>query len=561
VAKAAKSKRSGFRIVIPIACFFIAIIGITVLLGETGNLPEKAKQWYDKTSQEIRKMFGIEEASEGAGTESKKFTGLEIEGLNHVWQNNRWEYVDPNDSSVAGFWNEKEGKYEHTADVLKGEWKGLFVSQSLEEVRSELKEDKEWTAENWDNGEIKIPLTFDPTKGGIVEKIKALTGIIVAKKPYFIMGFRDLPSETIIFLPFSPDDGQALYGFEPLEAGGIRNPDITLIKEGFHLFFNFKNTEQCLITNNDFPDNSNNTQDNSEAPFQRLVLGSPFLEVGENEEIDKSLLDRINPFLKNNYQVIMSINYEGEKNNLGFSFNNLLRDEKGRFVYINPSEIEREEMKKNIEEEMERETVEAEKQTLEEKFETSSLIEKSETAPVIDGLEFDTETGFYFARENNVYGLTKDTKAGVFRNGLLGLSPEVIKFLQQQEESLKIPLPFNPEEIDDLKMAEEESGPYALIIRLSGDATVFSPIIGLCYDSWGERLWGTQKGSYQALSFDLEGKTVLTISSKEIKYYPHKEKVVIGDKLGEVKQDVLIELEFCELLKIGNNPVFIMINE
>jgi len=554
VAKAAKSKRSGFRIVIPIACFFIAIIGITVLLGETGNLPEKAKQWYDKTSQEIRKMFGIEEASEGAGTESKKFTGLEIEGLNHVWQNNRWEYVDPNDSLVAGFWSEKEGKYEHTANVLRGEWLGLFVSQSLNEVENQLKKDEEWTIENWESGKIKIPIPFDINSGGTIEEIKTLGAVLFGGKlSYRCIGIRDITSKIVVFAPFSPETNSLSFGWS--DSG----TSIAMGKGSISFDFDFKNTCQCLIPNNMFPGNPYNGSEYADANHP-LFLGSPILEADQNDILPKNYTRLINPFLKEQYQVLM-LSYLPEGEPASFSFGNFLRDEKGRFVYINPSKIEREEMKKNIEEEMERETVEAEKQTLEEKFETSSLIEKSETAPVIDGLEFDTETGFYFARENNVYGLTKDTKAGVFRNGLLGLSPEVIKFLQQQEESLKIPLPFNPEEIDDLKMAEEESGPYALIIRLSGDATVFSPIIGLCYDSWGERLWGTQKGSYQALSFDLEGKTVLTISSKEIKYYPHKEKVVIGDKLGEVKQDVLIELEFCELLKIGNNPVFIMINE
>lgn len=69
------------------------------------------------------------------------------------------------------------------------------------------------------------------------------------------------------------------------------------------------------------------------------------------------------------------------------------------------------------------------------------------------------------------------------------------------------------------------------------------------------------KGSYKAFFFDSKGETVLSITSKEIKYSPHKEKVDIGDKLGKVEQDVLIELESCELLKIGNNLVFILPND
>ena len=268
----------------------------------------------------------------------------------------------------------------------------------------------------------------------------------------------------------------------------------------------------------------------------------------------------INPFIKENYQLLIAANKQ-ESGLISFSLKNFLRDDKGRFIFISPSSSEIEEMKNSVREEMLNAKAEAEKQALEEGLEASSLIEKTKAAPIIEGLRFDKETGFYLAKEINDYGLRKDAKAGIFKNGLLALNPDAINFLQQQEEGLGIPLPFSVEDINDLKIAEVNGVGYSLLIRLSKGVTIYSPLNGFCYDGRGESLAEPIKGSYQAFFFDREGKTVLNILSKEIKYFSHKEKVIIGDKLGEVSQDILLELVGCDVLKIGDNPVFILPNE
>jgi len=544
------------------ACIVAGIIvssGGFIALGETGNLPEQVQGWYNKTAGSIRTFLGIEEASEElthlvSEVESKEFTGLEIEGLNHVWQNNRWEYVDPNDDTVAGFWNEKEGKYEHTADVLKGEWKGLFVSQSLKEVRNKLKEDKEWTAENWNNGETKIPLPFDPTKGGTVEEIKALSNFIRGSKTGTVMGIRDLPSETVIFSPLPFEDTGLSFGWSDI------NASFNIDKDSISLGFNFKKTSQCLILDNGYPDSPYNRPEYA-GKGRPLFLGYPILEVNNDDVLSKTATAIINPFLKENYQVLISSNQKGG-GPISFSFENLLRDEKGGFIFIAPSQSEVEEMRSAIEEEMERKTAEAEKQTLEENFKTSSLIEKSETAPVIEGLKLDKKTGFYFTKKVNDYGLEEDTKVGVWIDGFIGLSPELIDYFRSKSKGFKIPLPFKPEEGSKIEIIEErDSDMNYLLIKFLGKTTIYSPINGLCHDSHGNRSWSLEKGAYQGLNFDSNGETVLSITSKKIDYYPHKEEVLIGDKLGEVESNVLIEIDFNNFLKIDDNPVFILINE
>ena len=45
-----------------IAAGMVTTTGAFIALGETGNLPEQVQEWYNESSQPIRKMFGIEEA-------------------------------------------------------------------------------------------------------------------------------------------------------------------------------------------------------------------------------------------------------------------------------------------------------------------------------------------------------------------------------------------------------------------------------------------------------------------------------------------------------------------
>jgi len=525
-----------------------------IALGETGNLPEQAQEWYDSTSEDVRAFFGIEVVDETNSQPEAPFSGLEIEGLNATFQNDKWEYVDPNDGSVVGFWNENEGKYEHTASILKGEWKGLFVSQSLEEVKEKFEDEGEWTVNNWNNGKIKIPLPFDVTKGGLIEEIKAWGNFIRGSKTGTVIGISNLPSESIVFSPVPFREWNLLTR--------IMNDSASfgIVEDSVVLNFDFKNTSQCLIPDNGYPDNPYNGPEYTNE-YRLLFLGSPILQIKNDEVLPKTSTLIVNPFVSNNFQVLITATEE-DGGPINFSFNNLLRDNEGRFIFINPGSSEIELMKNTIEEERSIFFSEEKKEALEEKIENLSLVENSEVAPLIDGLSFDKEVGSYFADEGNPYGLNEDEKAGVFVDGFIGLNSKVIDYLQSEKIGLQIPLPFISEDGNNIEIVEEvDSGINYLLIRPSKKIVIYSPIDGLCHDSHGNRSWGPDKGAYQGLNFDLNGKTLFSINSKKIDYYSHKEEVTIGDKLGEIDSDILIELKSDNLLKINNNLVFILPNE
>jgi len=325
-----------------ISAGMVTSTSVFVALGEIGNLPGEVQEWYDETAEQIRVTFGVESAEKLnkeeltsliAESETKKFTGLEIEGLTHVFRNGRWEYIDPNDGLMVGYWDEGKQRYEHTADVLKGEWKGLFVSQPLNEVENQSKKDDEWTIGNWQNGEIKIPIPFNISSGATIEEVKTLGAVFFGGKlSHRCIGIRDITSKIVILAPFSPETDSLFFGWS--DSG----TSISIGKGSISFSFDFKNTYQCLIPNNMFPDNPYNGSEYSDASHL-LFLGNPILEAGQNDILSKDYTRLINPFLKEQYQVLM-LSYSPDGEPTSFSFENLLRDDKGRFVFINPDTIE-----------------------------------------------------------------------------------------------------------------------------------------------------------------------------------------------------------------------------
>jgi len=304
------------------ATFMILSAGGFITLAETGHLPEPAQVWYDTTSEKIRAVFGIEEASEEftnlvEETEPEEFTGLELKGLNHIWQNNRWEYVDPNDSLVAGFWSEKEGKYEHTANVLRGEWLGLFNTKSTQEVEKMLSQEG-WIEENWQNGKIKVPLPFMITKGGTIEEIE--TNVLNNRAT--ILAVSDLSAgKTDILSPIGQPKGVLFSPSDPPTPSSIH-----LIKGNVELSFLFasrKVLDQFL--------------NNVMGPDMEIKIGDKLLEL-TNETISSSRLKLLSLLLdKDKYQLLLTIGSSKTGNALNFSFKNLLTDEKGRFILMVPS--------------------------------------------------------------------------------------------------------------------------------------------------------------------------------------------------------------------------------
>lgn len=236
------------------------------------------------------------------------FTGLEIQGLSHVWQNNRWEYVDPNDSLVAGYWNDKEGKYEHTADILKGEWEGLFVSQSFKEIEKSFKDDSYWTAPNWENGTIKIPIPFDITKGGIIEQ-RIIP--MIRKKSLLI---KKLPDGTFILAPFPTQ-----------KVGSSRSPSdnsfngYALIKGEISVSFITPLAEE---------------QVGPELPPFDIKTGDLLVKISSENYFSFNTLSNFfapNFLLEGPYQLMVDGATPSGQN---FSFNNFLKDEGGRFIYL-----------------------------------------------------------------------------------------------------------------------------------------------------------------------------------------------------------------------------------
>jgi len=335
-------------------------------------------------------------------------------------------------------------------------------------------------------------------------------------------------------------------------------------KDSISLTFNFKNTSQCLILDNGFPDNPYNAPEYA-GKGRPIFLGCPILGVSNDDVLSKTTTAIVNPFLKENYQVLALSSQEGE-GSINFSFENLLRDNKGRFIIINPTESEVEEMRNTTKEEIANAHQETKEEKLEEEIETSSLIEKSETAPVIEGLRFDKKTGFYFTEEINDYGLPKDTKVGEFSNGFLGLNAGVIESFQAKKLLPKFPLPFSPLDAENIKMVENKIvGVDYLLFRLSNKVTIYSPMKGSVSKIWGERaisVWTDEMKNYEGLDFISKNGVELEISTEEFDSLVKESRAVkIGEKLGEVSKDVFIKARFDDILTIDNSLVFILPND
>lgn len=491
------------------------------------------------------------------------FSGLEIEGLNPVFQNGKWEYIDPSDGSVAGYWDEKEGKYEHTADVLRGEWSGLFVSQSLEETRSQLAEDENWSAGNWNDGEIKVPVPFNIVNGGVIEEIKALGNFIRGSKTGKVLGIRELPNGTVIFSPITQEEISFSVRWSDNFAG------FDLVKGSIFLSFDFKKTSQCLIPDNGYPDNPYNGLEYVSA-HRFLSIGDPLLEVNTNDFLPKISTALVNPFLSKDYQVLLTSIEKGE-GPINFSFENLLRDGKGRFIFINPDSKEVEVMRETIEEEIKKTMLEEEKNVLEEKLEEPSIIDQEKRAPNIEGLEFDKDSGFYIARENNNYGLAEEEKAGAFTDGFLSLKPGVIKVLQDETKKYSFPIPINPSE-GKIKIAETVEKMFkstVLMIDVSEEMTVYSPKEAFFYQFEQHGGQGS-KGIAFVLPNEIEETRELEIRSNNFEYLVDDDvNVGVGKLLAKTDQDIVYELYLGGhsvnimdyILKIDDIPVFILPNE
>jgi len=223
---------------------------------------------------------------------------LQIEGLDLIWnsEKKRWEYVDPQDGLMAGYWNNQEKRFELTADRLRGEWQGLYVPGTLSETKAVFQ--KTW---NHGQGEIKLPLPLEFKKGEIVED----KGFVP------LLCFRNIPSGTVIYAPF---DGRIVRGASVLVATGEKDAIIDLIwqEEDFCHTISFKSFEDYLGPKGG-----------------QVKAGTPLVRL--SDKLQSPLL----PGWRR-YQLILGSTDANDEKAFGLSLANLQRDEKGRFVYLSP---------------------------------------------------------------------------------------------------------------------------------------------------------------------------------------------------------------------------------
>ncbi|MCL5438543.1 MAG: hypothetical protein M1268_00965 [Patescibacteria group bacterium] len=117
---------------------------------------------------------------------------LQIEGLKQVWNQEKqaWEYFDQKDNLLVGSWNKDAKKFEldENLTVLRGEWKGLYVSETPQEAEKAFNE-----SVDIQNQKARIPIPFKFTEGEIIKgkslaDFFAVHGVTLGKEFYAPFG-------------------------------------------------------------------------------------------------------------------------------------------------------------------------------------------------------------------------------------------------------------------------------------------------------------------------------------------------------------------------------------
>ena len=144
-------------------------------------------EWFFSEGRSIHDVFEI--------TPPKEI--LQIEGLELKYNVEKgvWEYHDPEDGLVAGFWNAKEERFELTASVLRVEWKGLYVKTSPQKAQEIFEES---IRENSNHPKVVLPIEMRKyNRGELKEDIVTTFG----RKDKVIHG-RNFPKGTELRAPF-----------------------------------------------------------------------------------------------------------------------------------------------------------------------------------------------------------------------------------------------------------------------------------------------------------------------------------------------------------------------
>jgi len=119
---------------------------------------------------------------------------MQIEGLETRWnpQTKRWEYFDPKDGLVAGWWNSEQKRFELNSQltVLRARWKGLYEKATKERLEELDKQEKP----------EKIPIPLDFAACGEGEMVPLFGGGVLIG---YRLGFRRIPIGTKIYSPLA----------------------------------------------------------------------------------------------------------------------------------------------------------------------------------------------------------------------------------------------------------------------------------------------------------------------------------------------------------------------
>jgi len=189
----------------------------------------------------------------------KEFGGLNIKGLDVVYRNAKWVYLDPIDNSMIGYWDNTEGQVIINSKVLKGEWEELFVGKTPEEIETYLAKvgEVEWNYENWSTGKIKLPLPLE------------ISSSIIIENEAIFMFFKGLPKdvETQVYCPI-PDVDSSIF---PKDFNG-ENGGFALLKGDIKVDFDCSNRNDIIT---------------SKKETKNFKIGYPLLKIDGNDAFEE----------------------------------------------------------------------------------------------------------------------------------------------------------------------------------------------------------------------------------------------------------------------------------
>jgi hypothetical protein len=238
---------------------------------------------------------------------------LSISGLDLEWNNKegRWEYLDPDDGLVAGYWSVEKNRFELLADEIRGEWVGLWV-EADNSVTSEVAEDLKQGKYSW-------LVNFDIVGGG--GRIREVLAKLSKKPGSTWLVVYDLEPGIEFKTPFEAlmfDSGGTFWG-EKVKAVNIK-PD----HDALGIFFDDINPNDYIYSGFSVPEGT---------VFYRSNLHYIDPRIGMSIAERNSGDDFPNKFLKSLQIIIRAKKDTGNFDN-SLSLADLARNPQGLFYYL-----------------------------------------------------------------------------------------------------------------------------------------------------------------------------------------------------------------------------------